>query len=324
MLQTAFPSRVTGISTRSGLRRRTLDRIFCIALLLPIAAACLAQDNAEAKQATPWYQIEVLIFANDDPYAAGPERWPEEVELSYPQRIVALSTLAAAPTEPAASTQLASSPQVPATEEPFVALDRSQLQLSELAARILRQRDFRLLFHQAWRQPTTNREESVSLLVRGGDSFDDHRELEGWIQLSVERYLHFRTDLWLSSFKSTAGLDALPWPKLPKLPVLSLDQAMNPASAEPNPDDLLAGSLSDLAGAVQMPAFSLTGRQYVVDQTVVLRQSRRMRSDELHYIDHPLMGILVKVTPFEIPSDTDEAADDTENDTAISGAGSEG
>ena len=28
---------------------------------------------------------------------------------------------------------------------------------------------------------------------------------------------------------------------------------------------------------------------------------RRMRSKEIHYIDHPLIGILVLATPFELP-----------------------
>ncbi len=32
---------------------------------------------------------------------------------------------------------------------------------------------------------------------------------------------------------------------------------------------------------------------------VPLRQSRRMRSGELHYLDHPRLGILVRVTPVE-------------------------
>ena len=30
-----------------------------------------------------------------------------------------------------------------------------------------------------------------------------------------------------------------------------------------------------------------------------LNESRRMRSKELHYLDHPAMGIIVKVTPVE-------------------------
>ena len=30
-----------------------------------------------------------------------------------------------------------------------------------------------------------------------------------------------------------------------------------------------------------------------------IEQSRRMRSNELHYIDHPLLGILVRIIPLE-------------------------
>jgi len=29
-------------------------------------------------------------------------------------------------------------------------------------------------------------------------------------------------------------------------------------------------------------------------------ETRRMRSKEIHYFDHPLLGIIVRVTPFEI------------------------
>ena len=29
------------------------------------------------------------------------------------------------------------------------------------------------------------------------------------------------------------------------------------------------------------------------------QQQRRMRSGELHYLDHPVIGLLVKVTPYE-------------------------
>jgi len=32
-----------------------------------------------------------------------------------------------------------------------------------------------------------------------------------------------------------------------------------------------------------------------------MQDTRRMRSGELHYIDHPLMGVLIKITPYELP-----------------------
>ncbi|MFV0276095.1 MAG: CsiV family protein [Parahaliea sp.] len=40
-----------------------------------------------------------------------------------------------------------------------------------------------------------------------------------------------------------------------------------------------------------------TGPLYPYRHAVLLRQSRRMRDGEAHYIDHPLLGVVVKVTP---------------------------
>jgi hypothetical protein len=33
-----------------------------------------------------------------------------------------------------------------------------------------------------------------------------------------------------------------------------------------------------------------------------MREQRRMRSNELHYLDHPVLGVLVQVTPIETPA----------------------
>jgi len=41
--------------------------------------------------------------------------------------------------------------------------------------------------------------------------------------------------------------------------------------------------------------------QYKLKRTVTLQEHRRMRSRELHYLDHPLFGVLVLITPYELP-----------------------
>ncbi|MDH3450858.1 MAG: peptidoglycan binding protein CsiV, partial [Gammaproteobacteria bacterium] len=40
--------------------------------------------------------------------------------------------------------------------------------------------------------------------------------------------------------------------------------------------------------------------QLLTMQSYPVRYHRRMRSSELHYIDHPLVGILILVTPVEV------------------------
>ena len=40
-----------------------------------------------------------------------------------------------------------------------------------------------------------------------------------------------------------------------------------------------------------------------------IQQSRRMRSNELHYVDHPMLGLVVKVIPVETEADLFPADD---------------
>ena len=315
--------------------------LLCTAAALNSPPAHSQQQDTPEDSANQWYQVEVFIFADDNPDAGDGESWPDDIELQYPQRIVQLidgstevanpDTLAQAPdtatatgdtdttpnAQPAAVSTTAAAPiTTDDGEQAFVALPEDHLQLNTIAARILRQRDFRLLFHKAWRQPVFSRDQSNSILIRGGDRYDDHYELEGSVTLSVERYLHFTTDLWLSTFVSTAGLDETPWPKLPKLPITSFSEATlsdDHPFGTPGVEDF--GAPSSL--------FDFRKPQYAVDRTVVMRQSRRMRSGELHYLDHPLMGLLVKVVPYEPqPSQNDSGAEsDTQSATAPADTG---
>ena len=38
------------------------------------------------------------------------------------------------------------------------------------------------------------------------------------------------------------------------------------------------------------------------NQFMALRESRRMRSNELHYLDHPALGVITKISPYSIDS----------------------
>jgi len=45
----------------------------------------------------------------------------------------------------------------------------------------------------------------------------------------------------------------------------------------------------------------LANRETIQQVVYHLQQSRRMRSKKLHYIDHPKLGVLIKIMPVEIP-----------------------
>ena len=326
--------------------------------IMIISNICLLVSSIVHAQPEPettpkWYQVELFIFANNNLDAANQERWNQDLGLKYPHSIV---SLAAKPDADARLpvvqddvslshrdgqapvdndyTQYGSShndqQSIADTEQPgatayqqplmadavieqaFTLLEPEQHQLTTTVNRILSKADFRLLFHQAWRQPIRNNDEAENILIRAGDQFDSHYELEGTIKLSVERYLHINTDLWLSTFVSNIGREQELWPVLPRVPV-NMDAKNSTADLT-----VFDGSGNKPALHFESPFVDITGKQYSVDRTVALRQHRRMRSNELHYIDHPLMGLLIKITPYELPAANTEDSIDPDAEAVTS------
>jgi hypothetical protein len=180
----------------------------------------------------------------------------------------------------------------PVINTPFILLDKKYFQFSAIEKKLQINRND-ILFHGAWRQSLTQNLDqktdtgTVSLLIHGGETFDDHNELEGSISLSLQRYLHITTNLWLTHFvpasasastvepiKPTEPVTVENWPTLPTFPL----------------QKLMTTDTSNTA---------VTEKKYQVDEIITNKQSRRMRSYETHYIDHPRFGILVRFIPLD-------------------------
>ena len=60
------------------------------------------------------------------------------------------------------------------------------------------------------------------------------------------------------------------------------------------------GGFGSFFGVSQEPTPILIERKVLQDYR--LHETRRMRSKEIHFFDHPMFGIIVKVTPYELPA----------------------
>lgn len=120
------------------------------------------------------------------------------------------------------------------------------LALISEARRLERSGEFEVMAHLGWQQrvPARGRPQPIYLNLNNG-------ELQGQLAVTLGRYLHTATTLWLTT----------------------------PASGQ---TEL---KLTDARGYAQ------------------LDQTRRMRSGELHYFDHPLLGVLVRIERVEHPAE---------------------
>lgn len=94
--------------------------------------------------------------------------------------------------------------------------------------------------------------------------------LDGTVKLVVSRYLHLHTDLFYTTTVEWQEEDA--------------DESGDRAPAA-----------TGLGGTTPMSR----GPEGQTMLSYGLQQERRMRSGELHYVDHPVLGLLIKVTPHD-------------------------
>ena len=186
---------------------------------------------------------------------------------------------------------------------PFVILPPQQLELGGKAAYMNRTGKYQILFHKAWAQPVVGKGEALSLILdRSGDGRAWPR-LQGSIKLYLSRYLHLETDFWLNTDgEYLEGTWRMPAPPL-AFAAVNTDQPALPSGAAADADPAMTDfqqPTAELKEPMSAETRSTPDSLYPFRHAVAFQQNRRMRSKEVHYIDHPMLGVVVKLTPLDI------------------------
>jgi len=219
----------------------------------------------------------------------------------------------------------------PLLVRPYEKLPETERYLLPYADRLERDRRYKILFHESWIQPIESSTLARPIVVTGGFHSGLLDELSGLINISISRYLHVNTQLYLTDIvESSDPFDLLTGQKYAFVPLtFSNPQSTGDASSDllsnrPEFDEMepfvLKGITSGTAPIVtDVPDyFDIPATYAVAVSSVLMQEKRRLRSKELHYIDNPKMGMLIYFTPFDIdaepldelaPDDGDEAID---------------
>jgi hypothetical protein len=151
--------------------------------------------------------------------------------------------------------------------------------LSQEYKRINNSSEFNVLFYGAWRQ--TGLDEDKAFEINIEDLENTHKgnsknTITGQLKLVLSRYLHIYGD-----FDYLRPMD------------------INSIANESN-DDTSGNNTETATTEESQGVMAKTVNNYQINI------HRRMRSKELHYIDHPLVGILIQINPVENTDKTKE------------------
>lgn len=217
-----------------------------------------------------YYDVEVVIIENLNPAARKSEHWPLQVHMAQPEKIVPLGE----PT-PKLREWL---PRDVDLKLSYRKLRSKSYQLTEHVKKLSESKSKRVIFHTAWRQPGLDKYKSLPVyfkreipippVVEDDSSFEQQQtitnptELEGILRVTLARYLHLEAELSLRD----------------KLPETTSDNPFEVLDTDAPEADI------EKQGIIHLK-----------------QKRRRIRSKELHYLDHPVLSILLLITPYELP-----------------------
>jgi hypothetical protein len=279
---------------------------FSLKLLTAMLAVLMpALSQAEAPR---WYDVEVALIGYQDGQKINHENWPEiltnsaktnvtedEINNIIPEKAEPWSWIAwwnnqNKPIHNLYNVQenLSAKPNsAPMLKIPFT---EQGIAFEDKVERFERTKGLQLIWSKKWQQPipekseATDIENTVKINFRTPLNVQQalkssspliEAEVSGEIYLYRSRYLHL-----------VSKLNIQHWQHLDNTGSLDKSIALLPNHPQQNSNIIPSNSSTPLTAINEIPI-----------RAAMVNQSRRMRSNELHYIDHPMLGILVKVTP---------------------------
>ena len=215
----------------------------------------------------------------------------------------------------------------PVYEQPFQKLSREFRDLND-TARGLDRRQYKVRFHEAWRFQITSKDNSPWIIVNTETSLFNRQIIEGSLRFYKSRYLHFESDLWRINFSPSDSM-AIILPEFPKRALNNEEEILlralqfskqfssltsfvnsNSEDLAHEPESLIEAlmgydlsSLTPILDSIEYSPIHPTEKADLnslpIKEIWPIRQSKRIQEDEVYYIDHPQMGALISIKPYQ-------------------------
>ncbi len=208
------------------------------------------------------YQIDVIVFQHITPQGLSSQLWPKEPHKILSDNAIFLT--------PLAEEDLDTPSTDPVT---YQVLPQRRFLLKREAYRLKHNPDYQILLHTAWLQPLNPLKTSKTIHLYGGTPFNSLGQPVAPAEGQALTYASDGIMAWqLDGTLTIAQTHYL---------TARADFLLN------QPTDSLKDKVKLASANEALATFRLT-------------ESARMRADELHYLDNPLLGVLIKVHPVSI------------------------
>ena len=225
------------------------------------------------------YKVEIIVFAHVTPKGLLSEQWSENPVLPMMNHVYDLQSI------PQQTAALSNPDLVPTVIKPsaYQILPVSYFELVSEAEKLTVENNYPLLIHVAWLQPGLPIRNSRRIHIYGGQAYDMNGQP--------------LTDV--SPLNVNSGNVILPAPNGNKQWQLNgYVRVSQPYLFQLHANLVLTIPSSLLQQILPAAAAKLQTNQFVLQQTF------RMKLGQLYYIDHPLFGILAKITKYSVTNKT--------------------
>ncbi|MDH5425972.1 MAG: peptidoglycan binding protein CsiV [Gammaproteobacteria bacterium] len=240
---------------------------------------CLSSVNSLATDYTNLsaYEIEVVIFKFTDSRLSGSEIWPDLVKSVPVEDSIELHN----------NNSITQIPGLDNKGYYYSKIEPENFRLSEEVGKLKASDDYKILYHAAWIQPGLDKDSAESIHIKYTESDYQAPAIDVLAPVSPAKELIVPSQ---AAINGTSGnyektiLEGLIKVELSRYLHINFDlkyqRDLSPSQG------IMNTSVADIYKDIKYYPVQL---------------QRRMRSKEVHYIDHPLIGVLVLATPFELP-----------------------
>lgn len=257
-------------------------------------------------QAADLYRVEVMMFAYLDEQSAQKEHWQETLETEEEQIIPDAEVEDLPEDDGYAGESLPvddMTEETPEPELPYQPLE--DLEFADAATRFAYRNDIAIIWHQAWVEEIQDADNAILHDVDTVLEGELKVQVSGSIRLHRSRYIHITPDLSVQQYVLGFPLDETDIPE-----ETSETEITEPAAPQDHPFAAFRME-PELIQETEATELELIPEEpvWMPLRAAHIDRSRRMRSDEVHYLDHPLLGMVVKVTPYEAPPEEETSED---------------